>query len=172
MILSLFMNTIGANTSFYDYIVTNIQGDEVSMDEYKGKVIMIVNTASECGYTSQYDDLQKLYTHYRKKGLVILGFPSNNFGNQEPGSNEEIMKFCEVNFNISFPLFSKVDVIGPRQDPLFTYLSSVKNQDFTGDILWNFEKFLLDREGKLQRIFRSAENPNNTTIKNAIQELL
>ena len=172
IILSLHMATHKADTSFFDFTLTNIQGNEVSMNEYKGKVILIVNTASECGFTKQFDDLQKLYGAYKDDGFVILGFPSNNFGNQEPGTNEEIMEFCEMNFNITFPMFSKIDVNSPMQHPLFAYLTTAENEDFTGGINWNFEKFLIDREGRLQRRFRTRENPMDDPIQIAIKKLL
>ncbi len=142
------------------------------MNEFKGKVIMVVNTASLCGFTKQYTDLQQLYDTYHEDGLVILGFPANNFGNQEPGSDEEILEFCEMNFNISFPMFSKVDVVGPQQHPLFTFLTETENRDFTGGINWNFEKFLLDRSGVLQHRFRTRDNPLSDSVQNAVKNLL
>lgn len=166
------MGTTKTDTSFFDFNVTDIHGNEVSLDEFKGKVIMVVNTASECGYTSQYEDLQFVYSELKDKGFVVLGFPANNFGGQEPGTDEQIREFCEVNFNISFPMFSKVEVRGPDQNPLFDYLTNLDNQDFTGAINWNFEKFLIDRDGNLQRRFRSAEKPTDDEIKSAIQQLL
>ncbi len=172
IIMSLLMATHNADTSFYDFTLTNIRGHEVSINDYKGNVIMIVNTASKCGYTKQYDDLQNLYNTYKDDGFVILGFPANNFGNQEPGSDMEIMEFCELNFNITFPMFSKVDVVGPKQHALFTYLTGVENHDYTGDINWNFEKFLVDRNGSLQRRFKTRENPMDERVQNAIKDLL
>ncbi len=170
--ISLLMGTPEAETSFFDFTVTNIRGQEVSLDDYKGKVIMVVNTASLCGFTKQYNDLQELYDMYRDEGFVILGFPSNNFGNQEPGTDEEILEFCETNFNISFPLFSKVEVTGEQQDPLFAFLTASENPDFTGGINWNFEKFLLDRDGKLQHRFRTRENPLGENVQAAITRLM
>jgi len=172
LLFSLLMGTTKTDTSFFDFNVTDIHGNEVSLDEFKGKVIMVVNTASECGYTSQYEDLQFVYSELKDKGFVVLGFPANNFGGQEPGTDEQIREFCEVNFNISFPMFSKVEVRGPDQNPLFDYLTNLDNQDFTGAINWNFEKFLIDRDGNLQRRFRSAEKPTDDEIKSAIQQLL
>jgi len=142
------------------------------MEDFKGKVIMVVNTASLCGFTKQYNDLQKLYDMYRDQGLVLLGFPSNNFGNQEPGTDEEILEFCETNFNITFPMFSKVDVTGAQQHPLFAYLTASENRDFTGGINWNFEKFLLDRDGALQHRFRTRENPLGENVQQAVVRLL
>ncbi len=170
--ISLLMATHKEDTSFFDHTLTNIRGDEVYMNEYKGKVILIVNTASKCGFTKQYEDLQRLYDIFKDSGFVILGFPANNFGNQEPGTDEEILEFCEMNFNITFPMFSKIDVNGPNQHPLFAYLTNTGNQDYTGGINWNFEKFLIDREGKLQRRFRTRENPLDESIQISIQDLL
>lgn len=168
----LTMETKDAQTSFYDHTVTDITGEEVSLDAYKGKVIMIVNTASKCGFTKQYSDLQQLYETYREKEFVILGFPANNFGNQEPGSDEEIRTFCDMNYNISFPMFSKVEVAGSDQHPLFSYLTQHENRDFSGSINWNFEKFLIDRDGQLLRRFRTRVNPMDDVIRNAVSELL
>ncbi len=170
--LILLMGTQEVKTSFYDFTVTNIRGQEVSMNDFKGKVIMVVNTASLCGFTKQYSDLQKLYDTYRDDGFMMLGFPANNFGNQEPGTDEEIQEFCEVNFNITFPMFSKVDVAGSQQHPLFAFLTQAENPDFTGGINWNFEKFLVDRNGNLQHRFRTRENPMGEPIQTAVRDLL
>ncbi len=170
--MSLVMGTQEAKTSFFDFTLTNIRGHEVSMSEYKGKVVMVVNTASKCGFTRQYRDLQKLHDTYKDQGLVILGFPANNFGKQEPGSNEEIVEFCELNYNISFPLFSKIDVVGPNQHSFFEFLTGADNQNFTGAIKWNFEKFLIDKDGNLQHRFRSFTNPKSKKIVRAIEQLL
>ncbi len=142
------------------------------MEEFKGKVIMVVNTASLCGFTKQYNDLQELYDMYREQGFVILGFPSNDFGNQEPGTDDEILEFCETNFNISFPMFSKVEVTGEQQHPLFVFLTATENRDFTGGINWNFEKFLLDGEGRLQHRFRTRESPLSEPVRDAVARLL
>jgi glutathione peroxidase len=172
LIVTLLMGTQEVETSFYDFTVTNIRGQEVSMNDFKGKVIMVVNTASLCGFTKQYSDLQKLYDTYREEGFAILGFPANNFGNQEPGTDEEIQEFCEVNFNITFPLFSKVEVTGPQQHPLFAFLTQADNRDYTGGINWNFEKFLIDRNGVLQHRFPTRENPMGDSIQKAVTNLL
>jgi len=170
--ISLPMGTPEAETSFFDFTITNIRGQEVSMEEFKGKVIMVVNTASLCGFTKQYNDLQELYDMYREQGFVILGFPSNDFGNQEPGTDDEILEFCETNFNISFPMFSKVEVTGEQQHPLFVFLTATENRDFTGGINWNFEKFLLDGEGRLQHRFRTRESPLSEPVRDAVARLL
>ena len=156
----------------YQYELNSIDGNVISLQEYEGSVILIVNTASECGYTSQYEGLQKLYEEKKEDGLVILGFPANNFGGQEPGSDEEIAQFCEMNYGVSFPLFSKVSVKGDDQHPLFENLTSAENPDFTGEIGWNFEKFLIDRNGNLIRRFKSNVTPDSKELMNAVNDLL
>lgn len=158
--------------SVYQFELKNIDGQEISLDKYEGNVLLIVNTASECGFTPQYEGLQALYEKYKDEGLVVLGFPANNFGGQEPGTNEEIKQFCSVNFDVTFPLFSKISVKGDNIEPLFTYLTTEDNPDFTGEIKWNFEKFLINRDGKLVRRFRSAVKPLSDDILNAVEETL
>ncbi len=158
--------------SIYDFPFEDIDGKETSLSEYKGKVLLILNVASKCGYTPQYEGLQAIYEKYKDKGLVIVGFPANNFKGQEPGTEEEIKEFCTLNYGVTFPLASKVSVIGEDQAPLFEYLTSLSNPDFTGDIEWNFEKFLIDREGNLQRRFRSATKPESKELISAIEKLL
>lgn len=166
------VNTSENPNSLHQFKMKDIRGSEVSLDAYKGKVVMVVNTASKCGYTPQYKDLQALYEKYANTDFVILGFPANNFGEQEPGSDEEIATFCEVNFGVTFPLFSKVEVKGTEQDELFAFLTTAENQDFTGEIKWNFEKFLINKEGKLVRRFRSATNPMSDEIQESIEAIL
>ena len=129
---------------------------------------MIVNTASECGFTPQYEDLQKLYSTYKDK-LVIIGFPANNFGEQEPGTNSEIKSFCSKNYGVTFPMMGKVSVKGNGIDPLFAWLTTEPNPDFTGDIKWNFEKFLLDENGKLIHRFKTRTSPMSDEIVNLIK---
>lgn len=158
--------------SVYAFQPENIDGEVTPLSKYKGKVLLIVNTASKCGYTPQYEGLQQLYENHRDKGLEVLGFPANNFGGQEPGTNEEIKQFCRVNFDVGFPMFSKVSVKGDDIDPLFDYLTKADNPDFTGEIKWNFEKFLIDRDGKLIHRFRSATEPQSEAILNAIDKAL
>ncbi|HET6527286.1 MAG TPA: glutathione peroxidase [Balneolaceae bacterium] len=173
IILSLFNFTAGTGVnSIYDFEPTNIDGKETPLSKYKGKVLLIVNTASECGYTPQYEGLQNLFEEYKDKGLVVLGFPANNFGGQAPGTDEEIKKFCTVNYSVTFPMFSKISVKGKNQHPLFTYLTSASNPDFTGVIKWNFEKFLINQEGVLIHRFRSAVEPESETIVKAIEVAL
>lgn len=156
--------------SIYDFNKKNIDGEEVSLSTYQDKVILIVNVASKCGFTPQYEGLQELYETYKEEGLVILGFPANNFKGQEPGSNEVIKQFCKLEYGVDFPMFSKVSVKGEDQDELFKYLTTQSNNDFEGDIKWNFEKFLINKEGNLIRRFRSNVEPMSSEIVNAIEK--
>ena len=158
--------------SIYDFTVEDIDGKEVDLQTYKGKVVMIVNVASKCGYTPQYEGLQALYEEYEEDGLVILGFPANNFKGQEPGTNEDIKEFCTLTYGVEFPMFSKVSVTGEDQHQLFTYLTALENPDFKGDIKWNFEKFLIDRDGTLIRRFRSNVKPESKEISEALKAAL
>lgn len=160
------------NQSVHNFTVKDIDGKDIKLNRYKGKVVLIVNVASKCGYTRQYGDLQKLYDQYKGKGLVILGFPANNFGGQEPGSNEEIKLFCSEKYDVTFPMFSKVSVKGSDIHPLFKTLINAPNKDFTGDINWNFEKFLIDKNGNLVHRFRSKTEPLSADMINAIKALL
>ncbi|SHF27278.1 glutathione peroxidase [Fodinibius roseus] len=174
IIFSLMSLTIAEKPvdSVHNFSLTTIDGKEASLDKYNGKVLLIVNTASECGFTPQYEGLQALYEKYKDEGLVVLGFPANNFGGQEPGTDEEIKQFCKVNYDVSFPMFSKISVKGEDQHPLFNYLTSASNPDFTGEIKWNFEKFLVDKEGTLVRRFRSDTTPKSNQILKAIETAL
>lgn len=147
----------------YQYKIDSIDGKKIDLKKYKGKKILIVNTASKCGYTPQYADLQKLADQYKDK-LVVIGFPANNFGGQEPGANPMIKEFCQKNYGVTFPLSSKVSVKGDDIDPLFKYLTTAENPDFTGEIKWNFEKFLIDENGKLIHRFRSKVTPLSEEI--------
>ncbi len=139
----------------YEFSVKDIDGSEVHLSSYKGKVILIVNVASACGFTSQYEGLQDLFERYKDKGLEILAFPCNQFGSQEPGSNEQIKTFCDDKYNISFKLFDKVDVIGEHASPLFNYLNKVAGRD----IKWNFTKFLFDQNGNFVKGYGSMKTP-------------
>ena len=139
----------------YEFSVKDIDGSEVDLGSYKGKVILIVNVASACGFTPQYEGLQDLFERYKDKGLEILAFPCNQFGSQEPGSNEQIKTFCEDKYSVTFKLFDKVDVIGDHASPLFNYLNEVAGRD----IKWNFTKFLFDQNGNFIRGFGSMKTP-------------
>jgi glutathione peroxidase len=155
-------------SSIHDFKVRTIDGKEFNFSELKGKMILVVNTASECGFTPQYEGLEKLYEQYKNK-LVIIGFPANNFGQQEPGSNQEIAQFCNSTYKVTFPMMEKISVKGSDIDPLFKWLTEQPNPDFTGDIKWNFEKFLIDGNGKLVRRFRSKVEPMSTEIQDALK---
>jgi len=174
LIISLLgvVNIGDSATTIYEFELKDIDGEATRLDTYEGNVVLIVNTASECGYTPQYEGLQAIYEKYNEDGLVILGFPANNFGGQEPGTNQEIKKFCKVNYEVTFPLFSKISVKGDNIHPLFEYLTEEENPDFTGDIKWNFEKFLIGRDGTLIRRFRSAVEPESDAITRAIEKAL
>ena len=157
--------------SIYDFKVKDIDGNEVAMSDYKGKVLMIVNVASKCGFTPQYDGLQKLYDNYKDQGLVVLGFPCNQFGAQEQGGEAEIKDFCETNFSITFPLFAKIDVNGDNADPLFLFLQNAKKGFMnTGPIKWNFSKFIVDKEGNVVGRYGSLDDP--AALEDDIKELL
>ena len=143
----------------YSISVTSRTGDEVSLSDYKGKVLLIVNTATGCGFTPQYTGLQKLYDNYKDKGFEILDFPCNQFGNQAPGTEEEIHNFCTGRFGITFPQFAKIDVNGPDESPLYTYLKKEKGSLLGSKIKWNFTKFLVDQNGRVVSRYGSAEKP-------------
>lgn len=156
--------------TIYDFKVTTIDGKETTLAPYKGKVMLIVNVASQCGFTSQYEELEALWKKYKDKGLVVLGFPCNQFGAQEPGSEKEIQNFCQVNFAVTFPMFSKIKV-NDDAHPLYVYLKS-EQKGFLGSesIKWNFTKFLVDKEGKVISRFASATSPKS--IEKEIEALL
>jgi len=155
---------------FYDFKATSLQGKEVSMGSYKGKVVLIVNTASKCGFTPQYEGLEKLYKDYKDKGLVILGFPCNQFGKQEPGTEKEISEGCLINYGVSFPMFSKIDVNGSNAHPLYKYLKNELKGTLTNGIKWNFTKFLLDKNGNPVKRFAPVTEPDK--LRDDIEKLL
>lgn len=159
--------------SIYDFAVKDIDGKDVKLEAFKGQVLLIVNVASKCGFTSQYEGLQKIYTRYKDQGLVVLGFPANNFMNQEPGTNEEIKQFCSLNYNVTFPMFAKISVKGKDIAPLYQFMTDkALHPDFSGDISWNFNKFLVDRTGKLVARFGSRDKPEGELIVQAIEKAL
>lgn len=145
--------------SIYDYKVKNIQGEMESLEKFKGKPLVIVNTASKCGFTPQFEDLQKLYEEYQEQGLQILGFPSAQFNNQEFENQDETMEFCQLNYGVTFPIFAKVDVKGGNADPLFKYLASSEKGLLTEGIKWNFTKFLVDKEGNVVKRYAPQTSP-------------
>jgi glutathione peroxidase len=158
-ILAIFLTLLFvAPSSVYDFKLKNIDGQDFNLAKYRGKKVLIVNTASKCGYTPQYAELQKLADLYKDK-VVVVGFPANNFAQQEPGTASEIKTFCQKNYGVTFPLSQKVSVKGDDIDPLFKYLTTAPNPDFTGEIKWNFEKFLIDENGNLIHRFRSPVTP-------------
>lgn len=157
-------------TDFYQIEATTIAGEPVKMEQFQGKVLLIVNTASKCGFTGQYDGLQELYEKYTDQGLVILGFPSNDFLKQEPGSNEEIAAFCKMNYGVTFPMFEKIVVKGEGQHPLYAYLTSEQtNPEFSGGISWNFNKFLISKDGKIVNRFGSPTEPADAELVSAVE---
>jgi glutathione peroxidase len=160
------------NLNLYHLSATNIEGQQIAMKDYAGKVLLIVNVASKCGFTSQYKDLESLYQNYKSQGFVVLGFPSNDFLNQEPGSNQEIKKFCELNYGVTFPLFAKNSVTGDKIQPVFKFLTSSEESDLKGRVSWNFEKFLISRDGKLVARFSSRTNPLDKKLKTAVEKQL
>jgi glutathione peroxidase len=145
----------------------------VKLAEFRGRVVMIVNVASKCGYTPQYDGLQKIYERYKEQGFTVLGFPANNFGAQEPGTNEEIQEFCRINYGVTFPVFSKISVKGDDKHPLYKYLTEREtNPDFAGEIKWNFNKFLVGRDGRILARFDSGDKPEDAKVTQAIEGAL
>lgn len=148
------------SVEFYDIHVRTIDGKEQSMAEYKNKVLLIVNTASNCGFTSQYKELEELYQSYRQENFIVLGFPCNQFLKQEPGSNAEIQTFCQLNYGVSFPMFEKIKVRGDDAHPLFQYLTSQASGWFGDAVKWNFTKFLVDRQGKVRSRYAPTTNPH------------
>jgi glutathione peroxidase len=163
-----------AATSVLDFTVKDINGNDTKLSErYNGKVLVIVNTASKCGYTEQYADLEAVYKKYHEQGLEVLAFPSNDFGGQEPGSNEEIKTFCSSKFDVTFPLFSKVPVKGEDKVPLYSYLTDTKKNPATGgDIKWNFTKFLVGRDGKIIARYEPKVKPTDAEVTAAVEKAL
>ncbi|NNM88722.1 MAG: glutathione peroxidase [Phycisphaerae bacterium] len=159
--------------SVYSFTMKSLGGKTVHLSQYRGKVIFLVNTASKCGFTPQYAGLEKLYKTYAGQGLVILGFPSNDFGHQEPGTAKQISTFCTVHYGVTFPMFAKIDVKGPHQCALYRYLTW-RNTDpqFAGVVRWNFEKFLISRKGRIVARFRSAVKPESAIVVAAIKKQL
>ncbi|WJY26775.1 MULTISPECIES: glutathione peroxidase [Sporosarcina] len=156
--------------SIYDFTMKKPDGTEESLAAYEGKPMLIVNTASKCGFVKQFDELEEVYDTYKDQGLVVLGFPSDNFSNQEFGSSEEAEEFCRMNYGVTFPVSAKVDVKGDQAEPLFKYLASQKKGMLTEGIKWNFTKFLIDREGHVVDRFAPQTGPLN--MKDAIEKLI
>lgn len=167
IILGASMMTDTKSTSIHDFTFTTIDGEEKSFADFAGKKILIVNTASECGFTPQYQQLQDLHENFGDK-VAIIGFPANNYGGQEPGSNKDIAKFCQKNYGVEFTMAEKVSVDGDDIHPIFKWLCAQQNDSFTGAIKWNFEKFLLDENGKLVARFRSTTDPMDESVLNLL----
>ena len=159
-------------SSIHSCAATDIDGNEVKFTKYKGKVLLIVNVASQCGATSQYEGLQAMSEFFKDKGLVVMGFPTNDFGAQEPGSNKEIKTFCTSEYKVTFPMFAKGAVKGEKQPDLFKFLTTAKNPDKEGDIGWNFEKFLVGKDGKLLRRFSTSVDPYDKELVSAVEKAL
>lgn len=180
-ILSLILVGLGVNQpeayankskNLYDFKLLDIDLKERDLSEFKGQVIMIVNVASRCGFTKQYEGLERVYKKYKDQGFVVLGFPSNDFGAQEPGSEAEIKEFCQLNFGVSFPMFKKVVVKGKNKVPLFAFLTTEANSLYSGEVMWNFEKFLIDKKGRLVERYRSITKPDAKSVEDKIEQLL
>jgi glutathione peroxidase len=172
LLLTLIMSsTPNLNASLLDIPVTDIDGKERKLSEFKGKVLLIVNVASKCGFTGQYEGLEKLYRDHKDAGLVVLGFPCNQFFGQEPGSDAEIKSFCRSKYDVTFPMFSKVDVKGDNQHPLFAALTG-KSSPLPGKVSWNFNKFVVDRSGNLSARFGSMTKPSNDGLIKALKDAL
>jgi len=165
--------SLAAADSIYDFTLNSIDGNPKPLSDFKGKVVLIVNVASRCGYTPQYAGLEKLYEKYMDQGLVIVGVPANNFGGQEPGSNEEIKTFCSRNYNVTFPMMSKVSVKGEDTTPLYQYLTDKSANPTTGgEIKWNFTKFLVDKKGNVINRFEPAVTPEAAELVKALEAAL
>jgi glutathione peroxidase len=164
---------IAGPTSLYEFTLKDIDGKDVRLENYKGKVLLIVNVASRCGFTPQYEGLEKVYNKYKDQGFLILGFPANNFMGQEPGTNEEIKQFCSLKYNVTFPMFAKISVKGEDKHPLYRFLTDKQTDpEFSGEISWNFNKFLVDRGGKIVARFASPDKPESDKVIQAIEKAL
>jgi glutathione peroxidase len=174
LILGLAAGLSTAQTkSIYDFTMKSIDGDPVSLSSFKGKVVLLVNVASKCGFTPQYTALEAIYEKYKDRGFVIVGVPANNFMQQEPGTNEEIKTFCSRKYNVTFPMMSKVSVKGDDKTPLYQYLTDpAQDAKFSGDIKWNFTKFLVDRNGMIVARFEPATTPDAPEVQSAIESAL
>jgi glutathione peroxidase len=170
--LLIMAGSLFAASGIYSFTLNSIDGKPAPLADYKGKVVLVVNVASQCGYTPQYSALEATYEKYKDQGFVILGFPANNFGAQEPGTNEEIKTFCTRKYSVTFPMYAKISVKGPDQSPLYAYLTKDTGPGITGDIKWNFTKFLIDRNGKVVQRFESAVTPDSKEVISAIEKQL
>ena len=165
--LGLVAAMLFAASSVHEFTMNDIDGKPAPLAAYSGKVMLVVNVASKCGYTPQYEGLQALYSKYKDKGLVVVGFPANNFGGQEPGTNEDIKTFCSRNYNVTFPMYSKISVLGADQAPLYGFLTQG-----SGPVKWNFTKFLVGKDGKVLQRFESKITPDSAEMTQAIEKAL
>jgi len=172
LLVLLQARTGGKVPEVLNFTMNSITGQPMSLSKYQGKVVLIVNTASECGFTYQYEGLEALHKKYAAQGLSILGFPSNDFGEQEPGSDSEIQTFCKSNYGVEFDMFSKVEVLGGGKVPLYKYLTASSTSKFPGEIEWNFEKFLIGRDGQILGRFKSDVEPGSAQMSGAIESAL
>ncbi len=170
--LLIMATSLFAGSGIYSFTLNSIDGKPAPLADYKGKVVLVVNVASQCGYTPQYSALEATYEKYKDQGFVILGFPANNFGAQEPGTNEEIKTFCTRKYSVTFPMYAKISVKAPDQAPLYTYLTKETGPGIAGDIKWNFTKFLIDRNGKVVQRFEPAVTPDSKEVVEAIEKQL
>ncbi|MDZ4404084.1 glutathione peroxidase [Prosthecobacter sp.] len=171
LLAAVALSAADAPKSVYDVPLKDIDGKDTSLKEYQGKVMLIVNVASKCGKTPQYTQLEQLNQEFKKDGLAVLGFPSNDFGKQEPGTNAEIKEFCSTKYKVTFPMFDKVVVKGPEQHPLYQVLSGPKSP-FPGDVKWNFGKFLVGKDGKILKRFEPGVKPDAPEVVEAIKSAL
>lgn len=164
---------IQTDKSVYDYTLTDIDGKAVNLGNFKGKVLVLVNVASKCGLTPQYEQIESFYESWKDKNVVVLGFPANNFMGQEPGSNEEIKTFCSTKYGVTFPMFSKISVKGDDMHPLYQYLTKKElNGWHEGEVSWNFQKFLINKEGKLVKVFSPRTQVTSEEFLNGVKEQL
>jgi glutathione peroxidase len=171
IMLSFFNKSLSDNTkTFFDFKINSINGEELDLSSFKGKTILLVNVASKCGFTNQYDDLQKIYDDFKDKGLIVIGIPTNQFGGQEPGSEKEIKNFCETNFNITFPMTSKYEVKGANAHPIYIWAKDTFGKSTVPK--WNFHKILINKNGKIEDTFASFTGPLSNKIVKKIEQIL
>jgi glutathione peroxidase len=172
LVALLMTASLFAASSIYEFTLPSIDGKPLPLANFKGKVVLVVNVASRCGFTPQYSALESTYEKYKDQGFVSLGFPANNFGSQEPGTNQEIKTFCQAKYSVSFPMYAKVSVKGDDQTPLYNYLTTKANPAVAGDIKWNFTKFLVDRNGNVVKRFEPDVTPDSPEVIAAIEKAL
>jgi glutathione peroxidase len=170
--LLIMATSLLAASGIYSFTLNSIDGKPAPLADYKGKVVLVVNVASQCGFTPQYSALEATYEKYKDKGFVILGFPANNFGAQEPGTNEEIKTFCTRKYSVTFPMYAKISVKGDDQSPLYAYLTKDTPAGINGEIKWNFTKFLVDRNGNVVQRFEPAVTPDSKEVISAVEKQL